>query len=361
MPDQTYSLTIRAADSAARSADWSGDVFISGTAPLLLIDPSVVAYKSLIIPISDTSTTYADPEYNDSSWAQMLAPFGNSNSSINYNNLPKVVVTPAAVNTSTWSRIKFSMENPAPLRVSALYDDLLTLWVNGSQAFQVSYNQTFPNYATEQFIAQNLIGNETLIAIRSSDLLGVASFLSYRIDEVPDSPGFVSAGGSTIIMHRGRYVEHVSTGVFSSARASKKSEGDVYFEVKIANGELSPFDFVGLCREDQNLNSYIGSDYNGWGYYQQTGSFRTGGVDQPVSGSTWGSGDTVGVRHNRNSGDVYFYLNGVMQTGGPVFNVQEDLFPAVSMYREGHEMHGRFCANEIQFLPPGCQAWEKPA
>jgi hypothetical protein len=112
---------------------------------------------------------------------------------------------------------------------------------------------------------------------------------------------------------------------------------------------------------------YPGATIGSYGYYQQTGEAYTNG--NPVTyGTTYTTGDVIGVALDSTAGKIYFSKNGTWQnTGDPVAGTNPALtgitglqFPAAALYSltGPHAVTGRFKLAGFSTAPPsGYSAW----
>lgn len=138
---------------------------------------------------------------------------------------------------------------------------------------------------------------------------------------------------------------------YGGVRATHPVIGKKYFEVYISSVGAGPFMVVGVLNPAANLGVNIGADNAGWGYYQETGDKIHGGEQQSYGASFTGPGTVVGVAVDADSGSVEFFRNGESQ-GTAFTGMGGDLYPAVSLWRAGHVIGGRFRSSDFSYSPP---------
>lgn len=110
-------------------------------------------------------------------------------------------------------------------------------------------------------------------------------------------------------------------GVHSMGRASVGvSSGKWYWEVQ-ANAES----LVGWANANANLNSFLGSDTNGWGYYSD-GNLYHNGVNVIATWSPWAAAVTLGFAFDGDADTMTVYANNVLQ--GTVTGLSGAIYPA---------------------------------
>ena len=99
------------------------------------------------------------------------------------------------------------------------------------------------------------------------------------------------------------------------------SSGKWYWEDTKVSGT---YGFAGIAKGNANLNTFAGNDAASWGYNKNGNKYHNGTAT--AYGSTWDSGDNIGIAFDADAGTLTFYKNGVSQgtaftglTSGPYF------------------------------------------
>jgi len=146
---------------------------------------------------------------------------------------------------------------------------------------------------------------------------------------------------------------------WKSVRATgNKGSGKWYWEVMITVAATT-YQITGAMTNDGSLNSYVGSDTNGYGYAGQTGNKWHNGSDTAY-GDTFGLGDIIGVALDLDNGEIYFSKNGVWQNSSdpvartnPAFTGLSGVFyPAHSPYADTNAAKARFTGTEVTYSVP---------
>lgn len=139
-----------------------------------------------------------------------------------------------------------------------------------------------------------------------------------------------------------------------------------YFEVLCVEGATFPNHMVGVATLSAPLTSYVGSDANGWSYYQGDGQKITN-AGASSYGATWTNGDIIGVAFK--NGKVWFAKNNTWQASGdPAAGTNEafsgitgTIYPALTLYYPGPPIDsatGRFKTSDFTYSPPsGFTPW----
>lgn len=157
---------------------------------------------------------------------------------------------------------------------------------------------------------------------------------------------------------------------YSSARANiSRTTGKFYFETKKMSTGGSGFCLMGIGNATAPLTNYVGSDANGWGFYEDTGQKYHSGTPASMS-SQWALNDVVGCAVDIDAGKVWWSKNGVW-VGNPATGTGEaysgltgTLYPMISETNSNaNKMQSAFMARDFAFAPPaGFAPWsnEKP-
>jgi SPRY domain len=129
-----------------------------------------------------------------------------------------------------------------------------------------------------------------------------------------------------------------------------KSSGKWYCEVTAATGYCD----VGIGNSTMSLgpSSYVGADANGYGYYTNGNKYNNG---IPVGyGSTYTTGDVIGIALDMDSGTLTFYKNGVSQ-GVAYSGLSGTYYVAIGNYTADADLGtANFGATAFAFpAPPG--------
>jgi len=88
-----------------------------------------------------------------------------------------------------------------------------------------------------------------------------------------------------------------------------KSSGKWYWEVTVN----STYGHAGIANATESLNTYVGSDANGWAYNSLNGLLYTNGTTSGTN-ATWSTvGDVIGFALDLDAGTLKFYKNGTLQ------------------------------------------------
>lgn len=145
--------------------------------------------------------------------------------------------------------------------------------------------------------------------------------------------------GTNITLSNGNRTATKSSGAaYRSLRSTLPMPDGGYVEIIVGTGNASPFMMVGLANSSASLSASIGSDANGWSYYQQTGQKFTNNVGSAY-GASWANGDILALAYK--NGKLYFAKNNTWQASGdPVAETGEafsglsgTLYVAGSLYR----------------------------
>jgi hypothetical protein len=112
------------------------------------------------------------------------------------------------------------------------------------------------------------------------------------------------------------------------------SSGKWYWELTVIGVGPQP-PIYGIAKQGANLESYIGSDANGWGYYGNSGTYNNSNYINSGSFASYTTGDVIGVAFDADNGSLYFYKNGTVQNSGSAAYTgltSGPYFPAVSHF-----------------------------
>ena len=118
------------------------------------------------------------------------------------------------------------------------------------------------------------------------------------------------------------------------------TSGKWYWEIVYT--AATAFDgMVGVARQAHNLSNYVGSSSDSWGYYYNGVKYNAGSATS--YGSSWTTGDVIGVALDMDNLALYFSKNGTWQnsgvptsgaskTGAAYTNLSGEIFPALNAY-----------------------------
>ncbi len=105
----------------------------------------------------------------------------------------------------------------------------------------------------------------------------------------------------------------------------------------------------GVANSSASLSNFIGSDADGWGYFQDGDKYNNG------SGSAYGASyttETIGIALDMDGGSVTMYKDNVSQ--GTMFTgITGTIFAAMSIDTNGTAMTANFGATALTYSPPG--------
>lgn len=121
-----------------------------------------------------------------------------------------------------------------------------------------------------------------------------------------------------------------TTGPFySSLGTIGITSGIRVFEVTLAGNSYDYSFFVGVGNRSMNLNSFTGSDANGWGYFSLNGN-KYNGSGGVAYGASYVIGNVMGIKLDLGAGTLTFYKNGVSQ-GTAFTGLSGTFYPAVTL------------------------------
>lgn len=184
-----------------------------------------------------------------------------------------------------------------------------------------------------------------------------------------DKDSSITLSGSDLTATKG------GTAALKSVRATRgiADTDNGYFEIVVVqDGFNAPFMLVGVATASLSLGSYVGSDTNSWGYYQDTGQKYTNstGASYGAGWGTGGAGNGVVIGVAFKNGKLWFAKNGTWQnsgdpaagTGEAFSGITGTLYPTMSLYRHDfpnqHSVTGRFRTSAFAYAPPsGFSPW----
>ncbi len=156
---------------------------------------------------------------------------------------------------------------------------------------------------------------------------------------------------------------------FASVRATRGvSIGKWYFEIVVVQGNTQQL--VGVGNSSANLNSYCGSDANGWSYHKIDGNKINNAV-AVAYGATWPLNATViGIALDMTGGKLWWAKNNAWQASGdpaagtnPAYStgLTGTLYPMLTLQANAAVqdiVDGRFKLADFSNTPPtGFSAW----
>jgi hypothetical protein len=110
------------------------------------------------------------------------------------------------------------------------------------------------------------------------------------------------------------------------------SSGKWYWEITITGAS---YHLHGIAKQGANLESFIGIDANGWGYYGSSGTYHNSSYINTGGFASYTTNDVIGVAFDADNGSLYFYKNGTVQNSGNAAYTaltSGPYFPAVSHF-----------------------------
>jgi hypothetical protein len=110
------------------------------------------------------------------------------------------------------------------------------------------------------------------------------------------------------------------------------SSGKWYWELTITGAS---YHLHGIAKQGANLDAFIGTDANGWGYYGSSGTYNNSNLINTSTFASYTTNDVIGVAFDADNGSLYFYKNGTVQnSGSPAYTglTSGPYFPAVSHF-----------------------------
>lgn len=121
-----------------------------------------------------------------------------------------------------------------------------------------------------------------------------------------------------------------ATGPFySSLGTIGITSGIRVFEVTLAGSSSDYSFFVGVGNRSMNLNSFTGSDANGWGYFSLNGN-KYNGSGGVAYGASYVIGNVMGIKLDLGAGTLTLYKNGTSQ-GTAFTGLSGTFYPAVTL------------------------------
>jgi len=295
------------------------------------------------LPFSDNSTAAAlgtDTSGNGNTWTvNNIAPGPVSSTvvgmawSSTLDTLPDWSSFPSLTTIDT-----YSLTNPASFTINSFSgvgsNPYFGYWwsSDGVSWTRSSSNGVSPPYTTatvNRYLRLSLAGS----SIVTSATAGTETFTSAFVDadSLVDSPtnyGTDTGVGGEV---RGNYatlnplfngqgilsdgnLQMTNTGSAWGSRLSTiaVSSGKWYFEC-VGTANMSNGVIVGILKTSGSTSGNIGSDANGYSYYNLNGQKFNGGPAGTAYGSTWTTNDVIGCAFDVDNGTLTFYKNNVSQ------------------------------------------------
>ena len=151
---------------------------------------------------------------------------------------------------------------------------------------------------------------------------------------------------------------HTGEDVWNAVRSEKTlpGSGKSYFEILIDNYSWGIM--VGVATSSANLDSYVGSDANGWSYSSTGNKYTNGGSS--AFGSSYGDNAIIGIAVDEDNGKIWFAKDNVWQGSGDPANGTNEafsglsgtLYAMISSYGLNEEMTGQFVSGDQTYSPP---------
>ncbi len=108
------------------------------------------------------------------------------------------------------------------------------------------------------------------------------------------------------------------------------SSGKYYFECycNFVSNTVSIWG-IGVANLSESTSTFMGSDSNSWAYYNDGAKFHNSGSGTAF-GSSFTTGDIVGIALDMTSGKIWFSINGTWQASGDPANGTNEAFNGLS-------------------------------
>ncbi len=198
--------------------------------------------------------------------------------------------------------------------------------------------------------------------------MGAAFFNASRVSPTTWDPANTGTG-ATLSSGNLIITKTSGSGSYSTTRTTTSySSGKYYFEVKVTETNTSNYMMVGIINSSASLSQAVGTNINGYGYYEQNGDSYYNNV-ATAFGSAWGLGDVIGVAVDLTAGKIWFAKNNTWQASGspstganPAYSITAGGYYAAcsvwSTTSPADELTGQFRAAAQTYAPPaGFASW----
>lgn len=141
------------------------------------------------------------------------------------------------------------------------------------------------------------------------------------------------------------YATHTPTAWVQGRANFAMVTGKWYWE---ASGNTQ-YAMVGISLASQSQTTYFGQGAASWGYYSLNGAIYRDNTSFTY-GATWTSSDTIGIAFDADTGQLYFYKNGVAQGLAATVPTGQTYFPAVAIYNTS--VRHNFGQSAFTYTPP---------
>lgn len=140
-----------------------------------------------------------------------------------------------------------------------------------------------------------------------------------------------------------------------------RSSGKYYFEIAVTTGSADVM--LGVSKNTIPSNNFCGQTADSYGYYASSG-VKYNNNSSSAMGSTYTTGDVIGVAVDLTTGAIWFSKNGVWQSGDPsagtgaaFTGLSGTYYPCASNHT-ADVVVGRFTAASMSYAPPtGFSTW----
>ena len=157
--------------------------------------------------------------------------------------------------------------------------------------------------------------------------------------------------GNTITLSGGNLIATQTFGSQFTRSTIGKSSGKWYWEITITSAGITTL--LGIVNATaSSATEFVGSTTNGWGYAGSSGD-KINGAGLVVYGSTYTTGDVIGVALDMGAGTIIFYKNNVSQ-GTAFTGLSGTMYAAVTPNTGGASgvATANFGATALTYSPP---------
>lgn len=181
-----------------------------------------------------------------------------------------------------------------------------------------------------------------LIHIRNALMMGGATVYA-TWNPADFNAGYTLSVGNLVATHT------AATALIAGRSTIGKSSGKWYWEYK-QTVLFNASGTQGIGNSTMSLNSYVGSDANGWGYNGSAGGKWTNAVETAY-GATFAQGDVIGIALDMDAGTVTFYKNNVSQ-GQAFSGLSGTIYAALCLNTQNDAVTANFGATALTYTPP---------